>query len=865
MENHMFRTRKNRPLAKTKVFILFCALFIVFQIQAEPKVISDSDNFEQLRKSAANGNAETQFKLGRIYDNGEGVEEDNQKAVEWYRRAAEQGDANAQNNLGLMYYNGEGVKEDNQKAVEWYRRAAEQGDANAQYNLGLMYDNGEGVEEDNQKAIEWYRKAAEQGDANAQNNLGFMYFFGEGVQEDDDIAFLWFKKAAKQGEPNSSRMLANYYFGSGVKKSAAKKLESMKRLYSFGNLDAGVDVAMQHLDKKDDFYDPSAAFNILTEMVNIGDGSTDYFSISLALQGHMYTQGIFVDNDDNKALKLFHKADLSKLNYRTFEYLVPSLNKLLPPQLAEKYADQWIVLLDDYCSNKISHNGIIKLQKLSIWEMLQEVKFIDKNLVARCFDKYISSLLEQKYYYDVGQVYMAELPGIKSDPEKAIKYMLMAAESDSSDKASAMNWVGLFYIDGLGVKKDYAKANLWYEKSANLGHAFGHNNLGDQYEYGLGLEVNLSKAFEHYQKAYDLDDECNICMTNLGRMHQFSSAKKDLITAKILYRKAYRLGDIEAGNLLAKLLIDGLAGPKSKERAITILEKVLLGDPEYKFSVGEKAHNEQVEKAREQLVKLGAKVKPDSRLDLGDYYALVIGNSNYKNLANLAAASKDASDIAKVLERDYGFSVKLLLDASRNETIDSLNSLKDQLKENDNFLLYYAGHGIIDETQEGYWQPVDSSEDDAQWISNTRINRTLKKFKANNIILISDSCYAASLMRGLSVVAQEDRDDLSMGGPSSSLIESLNRSKSRVIMTSGGFEAVADRIGFSENSVFAESLIKALKNNAQKITSADIFDKVRERVVPITAEAGVPQTPIFGQLWASGHEGGDFIFQKLEK
>ena len=79
------------------------------------------------------------------------------------------------------------------------------------------------------------------------------------------------------------------------------------------------------------------------------------------------------------------------------------------------------------------------------------------------------------------------------------------------------------------------------------------------------------------------------------------------------------------------------------------------------------------------------------------------------------------------------------------------------------------------------------------------------------------------------------------------------------------FEAVADRIGFSENSVFAESLIKALKNNAQKITSADIFDKVRERVVPITAEAGVPQTPIFGQLWASGHEGGDFIFQKLEK
>ena len=54
----------------------------------------------------------------------------------WYRKAAEQGDASAQYNLGVMYENGHGVEQDDEQAVFWYRKAAEQGYADAQYNLG---------------------------------------------------------------------------------------------------------------------------------------------------------------------------------------------------------------------------------------------------------------------------------------------------------------------------------------------------------------------------------------------------------------------------------------------------------------------------------------------------------------------------------------------------------------------------------------------------------------------------------------------------------------------------------------------------------------------------------------------------------
>ena len=48
---------------------------------------------------------------------------------------AEQGDADAQYNLGLMYDQGWGVSQDYRTAVKWYTLAAEQGDAYAQTNL----------------------------------------------------------------------------------------------------------------------------------------------------------------------------------------------------------------------------------------------------------------------------------------------------------------------------------------------------------------------------------------------------------------------------------------------------------------------------------------------------------------------------------------------------------------------------------------------------------------------------------------------------------------------------------------------------------------------------------------------------------
>ena len=86
---------------------------------------------EKLLSEAKLGNPTAQVGLGMIYQNGFGVEPNEELACHWYSKAAEQGDDDAQALLGLMYEIGTGVEKDLEKAKRWYGLSAEQGNAEA--------------------------------------------------------------------------------------------------------------------------------------------------------------------------------------------------------------------------------------------------------------------------------------------------------------------------------------------------------------------------------------------------------------------------------------------------------------------------------------------------------------------------------------------------------------------------------------------------------------------------------------------------------------------------------------------------------------------------------------------------------------
>jgi hypothetical protein len=94
-------------------------------------------------------------------------------------------------------------------------------------------------------------------------------------------------------------------------------------------------------------------------------------------------------------------------------------------------------------------------------------------------------------------------------------------------------------------------------------------------------------------------------------------------------------------------------------------------------------------------------------VDFGHYHGLVIGNDDYRFMRDLRTARSDAQAVAALLEEDYGFSVRLLENATRSEILGALAWMRREFGPRDNVLIYYAGHGWLDEeANEGFWLPV---------------------------------------------------------------------------------------------------------------------------------------------------------------
>ncbi|OOG22456.1 hypothetical protein B1C78_14755 [Thioalkalivibrio denitrificans] len=108
---------------------------------------------------AEGGNAEAQYRMAIMCQNGLGCTPNPDAAAGWMRAAAEQGHAMAQHGLGFMFLEGECLDKDPKQAVHWFELAANQGLAGSQTTLAMMYEQGNGVEQDLEAARRWYEKA----------------------------------------------------------------------------------------------------------------------------------------------------------------------------------------------------------------------------------------------------------------------------------------------------------------------------------------------------------------------------------------------------------------------------------------------------------------------------------------------------------------------------------------------------------------------------------------------------------------------------------------------------------------------------------------------------------------------------------
>lgn len=463
----------------------------------------------------------------------------------------------------------------------------------------------------------------------------------------------------------------------------------------------------------------------------------------------------------------------------------------------------------------------------------------------------------------------------KTLPE-AKRYRAFIAEENGADIETILSYyrdaAGTGYIHGIldlaATLKDYIEYDTRYEKEfmdlfsslevlGYAGHSEAQGAIANAYDNGIGVAENVASARSWYTKAAENGDQ--EAMSKLitwaaeeGNYNEY--LKHSLNRAK--------WGHVEGdGYLSAILAVHALdQSEKQKTKVIQFIlnhcqNNMYAGTSgqeicwNYPIKKAEFEPNQDLSIAFTQPEKI--QFKDDLNLPTGRYLALLIGNEKYEYWDDLKTPVADIDAISGRLKSDYSFEVSSLKNASRKEILSKIYEIGSLAEFNDHVLIYYAGHGIVDQdTNEGYWIPAQADQSfRPDWVSNSEIKTALKSIKSKHLLVMADSCYSGSLIRSGTALTDN------MSGP---VIKRLFSKKARVAITSGGNEPVVDSLAGSKHSVFASAFIDSLENNSQKFVPASVFFRqIRKRVTKYAN-----QTPLYSNIVELDDDGGEFVFKK---
>lgn len=443
------------------------------------------------------------------------------------------------------------------------------------------------------------------------------------------------------------------------------------------------------------------------------------------------------------------------------------------------------------------------------------------------------------------------------------------AQAEDGDPV-AQNYLGEIYEKGLGTAPDYAAARDWYERAAEQGYTAAQFNLGKLYESGLVGPVDRDKALSWYRKAAGLPNLTTtpeLLPAPLSSRETEDAPRIEMIDPQVPETRGISVTPVSES--VTERLIIGRARTIDELRSITVNDREVDFEASGIFQTRVPLSGDGT---RVNIVAVDAAGRRGTRTfvmshdagplridtDFGRYHALVIGNDKYPYMNPLTTAVNDARVVGRVLKERYGFVVTPLENATRAQILDALNHLRKTLTENDNLLIYYAGHGTLDEANDrGHWMPVDARPDSStEWISNTDLTDILNIMAARHVLVVSDSCYSGSLTRTSATALRSGRTSAQRAAD----FIALNGKRSRTALTSGGLAPVLDR-GRGGHSVFANAFIDALRDNDEVLEGQRLMLRIRSSVAQAAYDRErFEQVPVYAPINLAGHEFGEFFF-----
>lgn len=355
-----------------------------------------------LEKSAKAGDVEAQFTVGNAYLTGDGVKQNLKKATQWLFKAAQAGqadaikalctyysdaleqvaaagNADAQFALANFYETGNGVAQNQAKALELYGSAAAQGIAEAKpkvlgsYNAGIvtladagdidaatqvadyLFNGTGGATKDEAAAANYYAKAYMAGNKSAGTKLTTMYrayLEGRGVPRNENLGYLWLAKAASAGIDEAmnkfyktdSQYLENAANEGDVKAMAA--LARLRRSQGFYWYIRAIKAGYTSYKECYDFFEDNN-YNCF-ENFKATDGTEQSLRGLDVLQKHAFDQPIVCEGEINKSYRF------GEINYEKVKILSPNMAFYLAQY---EYEDEIAAILFKRLMKEFGHEG----------------------------------------------------------------------------------------------------------------------------------------------------------------------------------------------------------------------------------------------------------------------------------------------------------------------------------------------------------------------------------------------------------------------------------------------------------------------------------------------------------------------------
>jgi len=807
----------------------------------------------------------------------------------WLPRARE-GEPTAQNYVGEIYEKGLGIQPDYATAAAWYRKAADQGLSRAQINLGFLYEKGLGVKKDLAQALNWYRKAS-------------------GLEQ-DDLLFASSVEASPVGKNELEQLRQEATRGRNQTAQLRQQLDEAERqLTQQKNVQRQTKqklVSLQSSSRKPAVPQVSGQTSELQSKlqqqeteVRLQQRRISELEAAIARQQSQMSrerqtseqekQALLADleqqTSETEALKRKLQETQNELS-QAKQLIADNTPKL--EQERKKYRQAQTALTAKEAAIREQETEVKRLEsELQLREgrlglegaavtrlrekakqyraklvELELARIEDTSALQRDIDERNSQIEQLQRKLDEAQQALnqgqAQLNQLNPDLAKKqarlerVQRELVKAKTSAARKGAELERLR-------SAEKQYeATVNLQKQKIARLrSEALRYRS---QLARNMQRETRQEQTIELAGPSIEILDPPIVLTRGLPSVRLRSSTKERLITGKV---------SAPAG-LLSLTINDRREQPDEFGIFTT---RVAIGKeqtPVQLVAVDKKGRQASIEflfipktrniKASASQAAPDSQVKPGiiaGQVNFGNYYALIIGNNDYRNLPILESAAVDAQETARVLRSKYGFKTTLLIDATRYDILSALNELREKLSESDNLLIYYAGHGELDRVNlRGHWLPVDAEPDNsANWISNVAITDILNAMQAKHVMVVADSCYSGSMTR--SSVPRLDT-----GMPEKLAIKWLKvmaKTRSRTVLTSGGLSPVLDQ-GGGKHSVFARSFLQALTQNDTILEGFKLYQNLSQQVQKTAAQYGIDQVPEYAPIRYGGHEAGEFFF-----